>query len=55
MAEAPAPPSRTRHFVLGLLVLLYGLTYLDRVCISAAAPALQEEFGFDESVKGLIF
>ena len=55
MAEAPARPSRTRHFVLGLLVLLYGLTYLDRVCISAAAPALQEEFGFDESVKGLIF
>ena len=55
MVEDPARPSRTRHVVLTLLVFLYGLTYLDRVCISAVAPTIQEEFGFDEVIKGLIF
>jgi MFS transporter, ACS family, glucarate transporter len=32
-----------RHRVLGLLVLLSALTYLDRVCISVAGPRMQED------------
>jgi len=32
-----------RHRVLGLLVLLFGITYLDRVCISVAGPRIQQE------------
>src|ERR1700736_1598671 len=29
--------------VVGLLVLLFGITYLDRVCISVAGPRIQED------------
>jgi MFS family permease len=32
-----------RHRVVGLLVLLFGITYLDRVCISVAGPRIQED------------
>ncbi len=32
-----------RHRVLGLLILLFAITYLDRVCISVAGPRMQEE------------
>ena len=32
-----------RHRVLGLLVLLFAITYLDRVCISVAGPRMQED------------
>lgn len=31
------------HRVLGLLVLLFGITYLDRVCISVAGPLMQRD------------
>ena len=54
-AAAVERPSGVRHWVLMLLVLLYGLAYLDRVGISVAAPALQQEFGFDKSVMGFVF
>ena len=36
-------PSRAWHRVVGLLVLLFGITYLDRVCISVAGPRIQQE------------
>ncbi|MFL6604816.1 MAG: MFS transporter [Steroidobacteraceae bacterium] len=32
-----------RHRVLGFLVLLFAITYLDRVCISVAGPRMQED------------
>jgi MFS transporter, ACS family, glucarate transporter len=32
-----------RHRVLGLLILLFGITYLDRVCISVAGPLMQQD------------
>jgi ACS family glucarate transporter-like MFS transporter len=35
--------SIARHRVVGLLVLLFGITYLDRVCISVAGPRIQED------------
>ncbi len=32
-----------RHRVLGLLILLFAITYIDRVCISVAGPRIQED------------
>src|SRR6185295_10034633 len=32
-----------RHRVSGLLVLLFAITYIDRVCISEAGPRMQED------------
>jgi MFS family permease len=36
-----------RHQVLGLLVLLFAITYLDRVCISVAGPRMQADLHID--------
>ena len=32
---------------MGLLILLFAITYLDRVCISVAGPRMQEDLGID--------
>ena len=34
-----------RHRVSGLLILLFAITYIDRVCISVAGPRMQEDLG----------
>ena len=39
--------SGNRRGVVGLLVLLFAITYLDRVCISVAGPRMQEDLGID--------
>lgn len=36
-----------RHRVLGLLVLLFAIVYLDRVCISVAGPRIQDDLHID--------
>jgi MFS transporter, ACS family, glucarate transporter len=38
---------RHRHRVLGFIVLLFAITYIDRVCISVAGPRMQEDLGID--------
>jgi ACS family glucarate transporter-like MFS transporter len=38
---------RYRHRVTGLLVLLFAITYIDRVCISVAGPRMQADLGID--------
>src|SRR5262245_54245675 len=48
-------PSRGRWYILGLICLMYLITYLDRVNISTAAPAISAEFGFDKITMGAIF
>ncbi|MFN7945103.1 MAG: MFS transporter [Blastocatellia bacterium] len=48
-------PTGTRYKVLALLVLLAGITYLDRLCISAAAPTIAREFNLSPSQMGWIF
>lgn len=48
-------PTNTRQRVLWLLYALAVITYLDRVCISAAAPAITKEFGFTKAQMGNIF
>ena len=40
-------PAGDRRGVVGLLVLLFAITYLDRVCISIAGPRMQAELGID--------
>ncbi len=47
--------SRGRWYILGLISLMYLITYLDRVNISAAAPVISKEFGFDKATIGIIF
>jgi sugar phosphate permease len=56
MAEpAQLQPSRGRWYVLLLISVMYLITYLDRVNISTAAPAISKEFGFDKVTMGIIF
>src|SRR6266481_7006473 len=56
MSEAEqTSPSHGRWYILGLICLMYLITYLDRVNISTAAPAISEEFGFDKITMGVIF
>lgn len=55
MTELQNSPSAARFKVLGLLFLLTNITYLDRLCISAAAPAITSAFNFSPSQMGYIF
>jgi sugar phosphate permease len=48
-------PSYGRWYILGLISLMYLITYLDRVNISTAAPEIAKEFGFDKITMGWIF
>src|SRR5438270_1272661 len=52
---APARPSYGRWYILGLICLMYLITYLDRVNISTAAPEISKEFGFDRITMSWIF
>src|SRR2546430_16828381 len=45
--------NHVRHGVLRFAVTLAMLTYVDRVCISQAAPFMQEELGFTAGQMGL--
>lgn len=48
-------PTDTRFRVLALLVVLGALTYMDRLCIAAAAPFITQEFGLSPSQMGYVF
>lgn len=48
-------PTHARRNVLWLIFFLAVITYFDRLCISAAAPAITKEFGFTASQMGWIF
>jgi sugar phosphate permease len=50
----PQRPTRVRHVILWLTVAAYMITYMDRVVISSAAPALRQEFGFSLVTMGWI-
>ncbi len=49
------PPTHTRHWVLLLGFLLAAITYLDRVCISVAAPSIMSELGLTNIQMGYVF
>src|SRR5579862_2310778 len=46
-ADTQTALGRARYKVIGLLVLLFAVTYLDRVCISVAGPRMQEDLHID--------
>lgn len=48
-------PTRARHTVLLLIFLLAVITYLDRLCISAAMPTIAKEFDLSLEQKGWVF
>ena len=47
-------PTRVRHTILGLVILVYFITYLDRVLLSNALPSIQKEYGFPIETMGLV-
>lgn len=49
------PPSQARRVVLFFAVTLAIITYVDRVCISQAAPAMQAELGLTKIQMGYAF
>jgi sugar phosphate permease len=55
MRLQPTRPSFGRWYILGLISLMYLITYLDRVNISTVAPIISQEFGFDKVTMGIIF
>src|ERR1700677_2020244 len=46
---------RPTHVVLGMLGLMYFITYLDRVNVSTAAAGFAAEFGLNKTQIGLVF
>ncbi len=43
----PSALQRARRRIIALLILLFAVTYLDRVCISVAGPRMQDELHID--------
>jgi len=48
-------PTHSRHTVLRLIFALAVITYLDRLCISAAMPSIAAEFHLTPGQKGWVF
>src|SRR5271169_3277651 len=57
-APAPTPSpaaTRVRHGVLVFTLILTAIAYLDRVCISTAAPAMKDELHISDVEMGYVF
>jgi ACS family glucarate transporter-like MFS transporter len=50
-----AIPTKVRHKVLGMTVLLAAVTYLDRVCISVTRADIQRDLGLNLQQMGTVF
>ena len=48
-------PSRARHVAVGFTLLLAAIAYLDRICISTAAPAISADLGLNDAEMGFVF
>ena len=55
LLRPPPGATNTRRVMLGFAVSVAFITYLDRVCISAAAPSMQRELGLSVSQMGYVF
>jgi MFS transporter, ACS family, glucarate transporter len=55
IATTPLDPTRTRYGVLLFVYLAAFITYLDRVCLSVAAPAMQADLGLSQIEFGWVF
>jgi MFS family permease len=51
----PLRASRTRHWILGFATTLAIITYIDRVCISQAAPDIQRDLALTKVQMGWAF
>jgi ACS family glucarate transporter-like MFS transporter len=54
-SPSSAPPSRTRYWVVVMAVTLSIITYIDRVCISQAAPEMMKDLRLTPIDMGLAF
>jgi len=52
---APAKPTHARYWVIVFAVSLAILSYIDRVCISQAAPVISRDLGLSKSDMGKVF
>jgi MFS transporter, ACS family, glucarate transporter len=50
-----SPPTRARYWVIVFAVALAVIQYIDRVCISQAAPFISRDFQLDETQMGWVF
>ena len=48
-------PTRARHVALLLMIAAFAIAYLDRVCISTAAPSIQRELALSDAQMGYVF
>src|SRR6187551_3578804 len=48
-------PTRARGRVLAFAFLLSVITYLDRICISAAAPSIRRDLGLSIEQMSIVF
>src|SRR5690606_15723041 len=56
LSRAGVPkPSGARHVMMLFVVTLAIITYIDRVCISQAAPDIRRELGLTETQMGWVF
>ena len=54
-SSAAEQPTRTRNVVLWFAIVLAIITYVDRVCISQAAPQMQKDLGLTKEQMGWAF
>lgn len=55
LTSPPSVPTRARFWVLLLGFLMSLITYLDRICLSAAAPAITRDLGLTGIQMGYVF
>ncbi|MEK0446075.1 MAG: putative sulfoacetate transporter SauU [Verrucomicrobiota bacterium] len=55
VSSSPTPPTQARKILLGFVLTLTAIAYLDRVCISAAKPAIKAALALTDSQMGYIF
>jgi MFS transporter, ACS family, glucarate transporter len=48
-------PTRARYRMLAFALAMMAVAFLDRVCISTAAPAIQEDLGLGDAQMGYVF
>jgi MFS family permease len=53
--QPDVPASRARYGVLGFTLVLTAIVYLDRVCISTAAPAIRRDLRLSDAQMGYVF
>ena len=54
-SSADAKPTRVRHAVLAFTLAMMAIAYLDRVCISTAAPAIKRDLSLSDAQMGYVF